>query len=103
MTRVHNAADESQVTNAKKRELRGEELSLDDLRRILETDYGRRFVWGLLGKCGVFELSFNNSGSITAFNEGQRNVGLKYFSDVMKQFPDLYLRMAQEAKQRERE
>ena len=41
----------------------------------------------------------------TFFNEGMRNIGLKFFADV-NEFPDLYLLMAKESREpeeRERE
>ena len=56
------------------------ERRLSDLRHICATSEGRRFFWDLLNTCGVFGVSFTaGSADITAFNEGKRVVGMKYY------------------------
>lgn len=74
---------------------------LSDIASILGTRAGRRFFWRLFTECGIFKTSFTGNNS-TFFNEGMRNVGLKFFSDV-NEYPDLYLLMAKEARQPEEE
>lgn len=73
----------------------------DDLGQVMGTEYGRRFIWKTLSSSGVFEVSFTADPYITAFNEGRRNKGLELFNDVMSVCPDLYLVMAEEAKEQE--
>jgi hypothetical protein len=98
---VKNAADESQVKEAAQKEKRGRELELDDMRVLLSTVSGRRFLWGLLGRCGVFRETFAGSDfCTTAFNEGRRNIGLALLSDVNEADPEKYLVMMNEAKKR---
>lgn len=97
-----NAADEKQVKEAEKREKHSRGSELRDFRSVMETKYGRRVVNDLLMFCGVLKTSFNNSGSVTAFNEGQRNVGLKLLADIEQSGSDeLYLLAKQEARTRE--
>ncbi len=68
----------------------------------METVTGRRAIKDLLDFCGVFKTSFNNSGSVTSFNEGHRNVGLKIMADIEESGSDeLYLLAKREAKNRE--
>ncbi len=68
----------------------------EDLQGILNSKAGRRFVWRLLDRAGVYRTSFNNSGSITAFNEGRREVGLFLLNEIHEVAPDAYLVMLKE-------
>lgn len=69
----------------------------DDVKKVMATESGRRFVWGLLDQAGVFRISFTGEVNSTIFNEGNRNSGLSLFNDVLKFCPELYLKMAAEA------
>ena len=101
MSQVKNAADEQQVKKAAEREKSEREIEMADVKALMSSVIGRRFMNRLLSSCGLYRLSFNNSGSITAFNEGERNVGLKFLADVTE-YPDLYLLMLQENRKVER-
>lgn len=69
---------------------------VEDLRWVMSSPRGRRFVWWLLSLAGVRRLSFNNSGSVTAFNEGQRNVGLAIEGQIVEHCQGSYLTMLSE-------
>ena len=73
------------------------EQALADLRSVMGEPAGRRFMWGLLGDCGLYAASFNNSGSITAFNEGKRDIGLRLLARITQDCPEQYLAMQAEA------
>lgn len=73
----------------------------DDLKQVMNTESGRRFIWKTLSASGVFHSSFSSDPYSTAFNEGARNKGLELFNNVMSVCPDLYLVMAEEAKEQE--
>lgn len=60
---------------------------------------GRRFVWRQLGNAGVYQLSFNSDAARMAFNEGQRNIGLKLLDDVMEACPNQYANMLREQRE----
>lgn len=75
------------------------EQRIADMALLLSTRPGRRFIWGLMSDCGIFRSSFDNSGSVTAFNEGQRNVGLKVLADVNEAGPEQYLVMLRESQE----
>jgi hypothetical protein len=79
------------------REQMARDQALADLRSVMDTPAGRRFMWGLLGECGLYRASFNNSGSITAFNEGQRDIGLRLVARITQDCPAQYLTMQGEA------
>ena len=74
-----------------------EQREKDDIKFVMDSEQGRRVVWGLLEKGQVFGTCFNVDPNITAFNEGQRNLALALFQRVMAHCPDQYLKMAAEA------
>jgi hypothetical protein len=95
---VSNAGDAKQVRKAGITEKLRRERELDDLRRLMDTDYGRRHVWLQLCRCKIFETSFTGNNT-TFFNEGQRNIGLMLLADINEVCPEAYLVMLKEAKQ----
>ncbi|MEG9636304.1 hypothetical protein [Enterobacter asburiae] len=78
-----------------------EQREKDDIKFVMDSEQGRRVVWSLLEKGQVFGTCFNVDPSITAFNEGQRNLALVLFQRVMAHCPDQYLKMAAEASEQE--
>ena len=74
---------------------------IEDIKFVMDSEQGRRVVWGLLEKGQVFGTCFNVDPNITAFNEGQRNLALVLFQRVMTHCPDQYLKMAAEASEQE--
>jgi hypothetical protein len=96
-TLVKNAANEDQVKEAKLREKYGRDREVEDVRSILSSVYGRRFIWRYLDVCGVFKTSFTGS-SQTFYLEGQRNIGLKILADINEANPDAFVQMMKESK-----
>lgn len=94
-----NAADETQVEQARKKDKQGRERDLDDLKHVLDTRQGRRFVWRQLVAAGLFRTSYTGSSNQTCFNEGQRNGGLMLLNDIHEAAPEAYLQMLQESKE----
>ncbi len=92
MSKVKNAADENQIKIDREKNKFKQDTEDNDLKFLLSSDQGRRFIWNMLEKCGVFKSSFTGS-SETFFLEGQRNIGLKLMSDIMRVDPDSYLKM----------
>lgn len=69
---------------------------LNEVKSLMEHPAGRRFMWRLLDKSGLFRTSFTGN-STTFFNEGQRNIGLIYMSMINETCPELYHLMVIEA------
>ena len=78
-----------------------EQRDIDDIQHVMNRERGRRVVWSLLEKGGVFGICFSVDPYATAFNEGQRNLALSLFQQVMAHCPDQYLKMADEASKKE--
>lgn len=69
---------------------------VEDVRWLMASKAGRRIAWGWLSDAGVFRNPFNHSGSITAFNCGQMNIGQRFFAEIMQHAPDTYVVMLKE-------
>lgn len=87
-----NAADPKQVAESERRA----EQDRADLEWVMGDERGRRFLWTLLGQCGLYEISFTGN-SETFFREGARNVGLKLQHRMIDASPKLYLQAQAEA------
>jgi hypothetical protein len=92
---MRNAADPEQVKEAAIRERHGRELELEDLKGILATPQGRRFVWRLLEEARVFNSVWHNSALIH-YNAGKQDFGHLILADVMEASSDALTLMMRE-------
>lgn len=66
---------------------------------LLGAPAGRDWVYDLLSRCGIYQIGFvPGQPDSTAFNLGQRNIGLGLMADITRVAPDLYVEMLQEQK-----
>lgn len=101
MSRRHeNAADTGQVKERKRKDKDAEQQAQDDLREVMDTAAGRRFVWRMLERAGIYRQSFTGNSS-TFFNEGERNVGLFLLSELQAACPQAFIQMQQEQLERQ--
>jgi hypothetical protein len=70
----------------------------EDLKWLMAHQAGRRIAWQLLARSGVFRNPFNNSGSVTAFNCGQMNLGQQLLAQILEHAPDAYVKMLKDQK-----
>ena len=97
-----NAADPAQVRYAERKEKRDRDELLAALRIVLATGEGRLVLHQLLSTSRVDLASFSTNGSEMCFNEGQRNVGLRWKALCYEAAPELYELMEREARVQER-
>jgi len=76
--------------------LRKHDRDIDDLRKIIKTPEGRRFVWKILSECSIYKASFTLNSMQTAFNEGRRDIGLALLADLNEADTFAYAKMQQE-------
>jgi hypothetical protein len=67
-----------------------------DFKWLMSSKRGRRIVWRILDRAGVFRLSFNTNSMMMAFNEGNRNEGLRILAQIHTLCPELYPVMVRE-------
>ena len=91
-----DTSDESQVSERRKKGGLKQLQDSEDLRLVLSTRGGRRFVWKLLSDCGLLED--HPPGLLLERFMGRRQVGLRVFRDVEAADPSAYVRMSEEAR-----
>lgn len=84
------AERDEQVAREKRRR------ELDDLKWLMAHPQGRRIVGRLLEEAGVNRTTFNHSGSVMAFNEGKRHIGLFITAEVLEAAPEGYFKLLKE-------
>lgn len=58
------------------------EILNSDLKDILSTAHGKRFILTILQQCGIFNTSFGGDPLATAYSEGRRAIGLELVSRI---------------------
>lgn len=80
------------VDNLRQREL-------EDLKTVLRTEQGRRFIWRIIRNVDL--AVFSPDIAIMARNEGMRTVGLELKEDILESCPDKYIQIYREAKKQQ--
>lgn len=93
-----NAADEDQVKQARSRENRVRERELSDLRYLLQSPQGRRFLWRIITDCKAFNSIWEASAKIH-YNAGRQDVGHFIMAEVCAANEDAFLTMMKESKE----
>lgn len=91
-------AQERDAADMAERNRKAVDLEIDDLKWLMSNKRGRRFVFRVLERAGVWRLSFNTNALSMAFNEGQRNEGLRLMANITAHCPDRYTEMLEESK-----
>ena len=76
-----------------------QQVEIDDMKWLMSNKRGRRFVCRLLERAGVWRISFNTNALTMAFNEGQRNEGLRLMSQISIHCAERYAEMLKESKE----
>lgn len=97
----YNAADLKQIRAAKRAAKLAEESRKTIVAQIMGSPIGRAYMHDRLLRCHVFATTFTDSARVSAFAEGERNIGLQDLNDVMKFCPDQYVQMMREANEKE--
>ena len=99
---TRNAGNKRDVAKATAIEEQRRIQELDDLRRVLATDPGRRVLMRILSHCRVFETITVQSSVIYTWS-GMRDVGLFLMAQITAADELALLRMMQENMARERD
>lgn len=73
------------------------EQDIKDLQWVMGDKRGRRFMWRLLERSGVFRISYTGN-SETYFREGMRNIGIMQLDDLKTYCEETYIAMERERK-----
>jgi hypothetical protein len=83
---------------AKKKADLAEKQAADDIKWLMTSKRGRRIVFRILRRAGVWQSSFNTNALQMAFNEGRRSEGTSFAVLVEFATPEHYNLMIQESK-----
>lgn len=86
-TDLHSMQEDKREEDARKRLARDVEIA--DLRWLMSSKNGRRFMNRLFSLTGVYRHSFDTNAMKMAFNEGNRNMGLMLLNEVMEHCPEM--------------
>jgi hypothetical protein len=70
--------------------------SSDELRHLLSQWQGRKIVFELINRCGVFASPFAQERTLLEYNCGAHAVGVELFNDCMSVSPKLTAMMLEE-------
>lgn len=73
------------------------ESVVEMFRSVLRTRAGRRLIWWLLDRAGLFATSYTGDDR-TIFREGRRDLGLQVLSWTHRADPEAYVDMLREAR-----
>lgn len=97
---VRNAADSKQIKKAKKSSEINREEELSDIKKVLTTSEGKRFVWRVLERCKTFSSVWESSARIH-YNAGQQDIGHFLMSEIVQADESLLFEMMKDNKQGE--
>jgi hypothetical protein len=92
---LHKPARAKKSERTEKQKLR-EENEESDLKWLMGSERGRRIVWRLLERAGVFQSSFTANALTEAFEKGQRDYGLWVLGVTTEAGPENYAQMLKE-------
>lgn len=67
------------------------------LRQIMGSNEGRAWMFKVLSMCHLFRTSYSRDTGDMAFSEGERNIGLMLYAEIMQACPNRYIEMMSEA------
>lgn len=88
-----NAADARQVSRKRDRAKADEAIAGVVVRALMSTVDGRRYIWLRLSSMHIFSSTFTTNALTSAFQEGERNVGLQLYAEVTRFAPQAVFQM----------
>lgn len=101
--RVKDASDSKQVARGHEKDDDEAALLHADLKAIMESNTGRRFIWRILQSSKYFQCDFSDNALHNAYDAGTRAVGGALRAEVMGASMELYQLMEREAMETERQ
>jgi hypothetical protein len=89
--------DRERQDKIEKRDRRGRDRELSDLRFVCKSVEGRRMCMAILEDAGIFRDAFcGDQTNRTNYNLGRQSVGRNLYYDLLEACPDRVLQMQQE-------
>lgn len=88
--------DDSDSPTPNGNDQRKRDQELEDIKWLVGHEAGRRIAARLIAEAGVYKTTFHTSGSVMAFNEGKRSLGLFLLDELLTASPNSYLKILKE-------
>ncbi len=92
---VQFANDKEAIDEQRQKQTAKEELHYNDIRALMDTRFGRSFVYSIYEKGFINKTVFTGNSS-TFFNEGKRALVLDIIKDIKKSNINMYYKMLRE-------
>jgi len=97
-----DATDPAASANASREVARKKREDADELRKLMLTKPGRAFLYRRLERCHIYGATFAGEEThISAFRQGEENIGKQLMLEAMDASPDLYVKMIKEQREEE--
>lgn len=90
MSALRTLTPEQRAEEGKKRRLEARR-NRDDLKKILATPEGQRYIVRLVTRCGIWRAGYEGNGSRSYFDAGIRLVGIEVAREVAAIKPELLI------------
>jgi hypothetical protein len=97
---MDNAADRKSIRRKEKAAHLADVQRREVIANVMSTTYGRQWIWELLSNAHIFVTTFTGEPHSSAFQEGQRAMGLALLADIMIHCPDQYIQAQRESNER---
>lgn len=98
---VRNAGDPDQVKRAERHDKDRAKRFGETLKATLQHADGRALLWALIGRAKVNASVFSRDAVVMAYNSGRQDFGHELMAEIIGADASLYLRMEQEARDRD--
>ena len=89
--------DEIDSEEARKEYERLRTRDVEDLKQVLSTPAGRRYVWRLFGRCNTFRCpAVPKDNNATYVNIGKQDIGFSILEDIQRAGTEFYSQMRNE-------
>src|SRR5688500_5798446 len=97
MDEGYNASDHKQVKERERKVKRTHAQAVMDLKAVVGTPEGRRFLWRFMAECGVEKSTFNPNAALAAHASGMRDAGQMLKAWIIEADEQSLLKMIQES------
>lgn len=97
MSDAYNATERSDIKVAQAAAKVADRQDDEVLVSIMRGTPGRAWMFRLLAACHIHQTTFTTDARLSAFKEGERNIGLMLENNLLRVCPDQYITMMKEA------
>lgn len=95
---VGNAADPKQVSDARKKKKLLRDNELNDIRLVMSTGHGRRFISRILERCLFLDPIWHPQSEYVHYRAGKQDVGCFIKNEIVEANEALFFQMMKESK-----